>query len=78
MIPMMSKSIVVSTTLDEETKRQAETVLESKELPFTPLTPNSETLAAMQELENDELRSYETVAELFEDLNAQDQASWKA
>ena len=48
-----------------------------KTLPFVPLTPNDESLAAMQELENDELKSFETVEELFEDLNAQYQASWK-
>ena len=41
-----------------------------KKLPFIPLTPNSETLAAMEELENDELESFESVEELFEDLNA--------
>ena len=41
-----------------------------RRLPFVPLNPNSETLAAMQELENDDLESFDTVEELFEDLNA--------
>lgn len=81
----MSNKIVVSTTIDKDTKRQAETALESmgltftdavrylfatiatkKILPFSPLIPNTETLAAMQELESDELRSFYTVKDLFE------------
>ena len=41
-----------------------------KQLPFSPVELNSETLAAMQEFENDNLETYETVEELFEDLNA--------
>ena len=41
-----------------------------KQLPFIPLTPNSENLAAMEELENDDLESFESVEKLFEDLNA--------
>ncbi len=41
-----------------------------KQLPFMPLVPNSETLAAMEELENDELQSFESVERLFKDLNA--------
>ena len=41
-----------------------------KQLPFMPLTPNSESLAAMEELENDDLESFESVEQLFEDLNA--------
>ena len=41
-----------------------------KQQPFSPFEPNSETLAAIQEFENDDLETFETVEELFEDLNA--------
>lgn len=41
-----------------------------KQLRFMPLTLNSDTLAAMEELENDDLESFESVEQLFEDLNA--------
>ena len=40
------------------------------QLPFSSFEPNSETLAAMQEFENDDLETFEIVEELFEDLNA--------
>ena len=41
-----------------------------KTLPFMPLRPNGETLAAMQDAEIGNLESFDTVEELFEDLDA--------
>ncbi len=43
-----------------------------KELPFEPLIPNAETIAAMQEARNGDLVSFDTTAELFAHLNAED------
>jgi len=42
------------------------------ELPFSPLVPNAETIAAMEEARRGRLKSFATVDELFADLNAKD------
>ena len=41
-----------------------------KQWPLSPLEPNLETIEAMQELDNYDLESFETIEELFEELNA--------
>ena len=41
-------------------------------LPFDPLIPNAETIAAMQEARRGNLPSFATVGELMADLNAPD------
>ena len=41
-------------------------------LPFDPLIPNEETIAAMKEARRDNLPSFAAVGELIADLNAPD------
>lgn len=43
-----------------------------KALPFEPLVPNAEIIAAMQEARDGNLPSFSTVDELMADLNAKD------
>ena len=47
-------------------------VASEKALPFEIKLPNAETLAAIEELEGGNARSFDTVAELMADLNAPD------
>jgi len=42
----------------------------NKELPFNPLIPNAATIAAMEDARRGNLRSFATVQELMDDLNA--------
>ncbi len=41
-------------------------------LPFEPLVPNAETIAAMKEARSGNLAKFDTVADLMADLNAAD------
>ena len=43
-----------------------------KALPFEPLAPNAETIAAMKEARRGKLKSFESVDALLKDLNAKD------
>ena len=47
-------------------------VAREKALPFEPLVPNAETIAAMMEARNCKLPSFATVDDLMADLNAPD------
>ena len=47
-------------------------VAHEKALPFHPLIPNGETLAAMAEAETGNLETVNSVEELFEALNEED------
>jgi DNA-damage-inducible protein J len=47
-------------------------VVQDKALPFNPLIPNAETIAAMEEARAGNLPRVKTVKELFEQLNADD------
>jgi DNA-damage-inducible protein J len=47
-------------------------VARDKALPFEPLTPNAETIAAMMEAREGKGKRFATVAELMADLNADD------
>jgi DNA-damage-inducible protein J len=47
-------------------------IAKEKVLPFDPLVPNAETVAAMQEARAGKLVSVGTVADLMADLNADD------
>ena len=40
-----------------------------KQIVFDPLIPNSETMAAMQDAREGRAKSFDTLEELFEDLN---------
>ncbi|SCZ86691.1 type II toxin-antitoxin system RelB/DinJ family antitoxin [Nitrosomonas mobilis] len=43
-----------------------------KALPFEPLVPNTETIAAMKEARRGKLKSFENMDALLKDLNAKD------
>lgn len=43
-----------------------------KALPFEPLVPNAETIAAVKEARKGKLKSFDSVDELLNDLNAKD------
>lgn len=43
-----------------------------KVLPFEPLVPNTETIAAMKEARRGKLKSFENMDALLKDLNAKD------
>jgi len=47
-------------------------IARAKALPFEPLVPNAETVAAMREARGGMLRRFETVDALIKDLNADD------
>lgn len=43
-----------------------------KSLPFEPMIPNAETIAAMEEARRGNLPSFKSVGDLMADLNAED------
>ncbi len=43
-----------------------------KALPFEPLVPNAETIAAVKEARKGKVKSFDSVDELINDLNAKD------
>lgn len=47
-------------------------IAREKALPFEPLIPNAETIAAMKEARRGGLASFESVDALMQDLNADD------
>ena len=47
-------------------------VAREKELPFAPLVPNAETIAAMREARAGNLPKFEDVQSLLDDLHAED------
>jgi DNA-damage-inducible protein J len=47
-------------------------VAQDKALPFEPLIPNAETIAAMEASLRGEEKSFDTIEELMADLNADD------
>jgi DNA-damage-inducible protein J len=47
-------------------------IAKEKALPFEPLVPNAETIAAMKEARNGRLKSFDSVDALLEDLNEED------
>lgn len=47
-------------------------IANDKALPFEPLVPNAETIAAMREARRGKLRSFATADELMRDLDAPD------
>ena len=47
-------------------------VAKEKALPFAPLIPNEETIAAMKEARKGKLKSFASVDDLMADLNADD------
>lgn len=47
-------------------------VAHDKALPFEPLIPNAETIAAMKEARQGKLQSFNSIDDLMADLNAED------
>ncbi len=47
-------------------------VAQDKALPFEPLIPNAETIAAMEDARAGRMKSFNTIEELMADLNAED------
>jgi DNA-damage-inducible protein J len=47
-------------------------IAREKALPFEPLVPNAETIAAMKEARRGNLPSFDSVDDLMADLNAED------
>ena len=47
-------------------------IAKEKALPFAPLAPSAETIAAMKEARRGNLPSFDTVDDLIADLNAED------
>ena len=59
-------------TVSDAVRLMLTRVAHDKALPFEPLIPNAETVAAMREARAGNLRSYESVDELMADLKAED------
>ena len=47
-------------------------IAKEKALPFEPLIPNGETIAAMKEARKGKLKSFDSIDDLMADLNAKD------
>jgi len=47
-------------------------IARDKALPFEPLVPNEETIAAMKEVRAGKVRAFKSVKDLMADLNADD------
>ena len=59
-------------TLSDAFRMMLTRVATEKALPFDPLVPNAETVAAMRDARRGKVRSFESVDALMEDLNAPD------
>ena len=47
-------------------------IAKEKALPFEPLVPNAETIAAMKEARSGRLKSFDSIDGLLDDLNEED------
>ena len=59
-------------TLSDAFRMMLTRVATEKALPFDPLVPNAETVAAMRDARRGKVLSFESVDALMEDLNAPD------
>ncbi|MDB5555198.1 MAG: damage inducible-like protein [Rhizobium sp.] len=59
-------------TVSDAVRLMLTRVAHDKALPFEPLVPNAETVAAMREARAGNLKSFESVDALMADLNADD------
>ena len=62
----------IGLTVSDAVRLMLTRVAQDKELPFEPLIPNAETIAAMQEYKKGKLPSFNSVEELMKDLLAED------
>lgn len=68
-------SVVLATmglTVSDAFRMMMTRIATEKALPFEPLIPNAETIAAMREARRGKLPSFRDVDELMADLNAED------
>ncbi len=59
-------------TVSEAMRLMLTRVAREKKLPFEPLIPNAATIAAMKEARKGNLKSYDSINDLMEDLSAED------
>ena len=59
-------------TLSDAFRMMVKRIAAEKELPFSPLVPNAETIAAMEEVRRGPLKRCSTVEELMTELNGGD------
>ena len=59
-------------TVSDAFRMMMNRIAAEKKLPFEPLVPNAETIAAMEEAERGGLPSFKTVEELMAHLNEDD------
>ena len=62
----------IGLTVSDAVRLMLTRVAQDKELPFEPLIPNAETIAAMQEYRKGKAKQYNNMKELMEDLLAED------
>ena len=62
----------IGLTVSDAVRLMLTRVAQDKELPFEPLIPNAETIAAMEEADRGDLPSFNTIEELMADLLADD------
>ena len=59
-------------TISDAIRLMMTRIVAEKALPFAPLVPNAETIAAMKRCRRGGLKSFDTIEALMEDLNAPD------
>ena len=62
----------IGLTMSDAFRMMLMRVVAEKALPFDPLVPNAETIAALRDARRGKVRSFENVDALMEDLNAPD------
>lgn len=62
----------IGLTVSDAFRMMLARVVAEQALPFDPLVPNAETIAAMRDARLGKVRSFESVGELMKDLNAPD------
>ena len=62
----------IGLTVSDAVRLMLTRVAQDKALPFEPLIPNAETIAAMEEADRGDLPSFNTIEELLADLLADD------
>ena len=59
-------------TVSEAVRELMITIATDKIVPFGPITPNAETIQAIEDARNGKMESFNSVEELMADLNAND------
>ena len=62
----------IGLTVSDAFRMMLRRVVAEQALPFDPLVPNEETVAAMREARLGNVRSFDTIDALMDDLNAPD------